>query len=242
MSNVIVVLMHPLYEQNVGLIARVMKNFEASELRLVDPACEVGDEAYRRAMHGRDILEKAKTYDTLEEAIRDCDLIVGTTGKHGKRFSHVRRYMNPEQLASKIAVARGNVAILFGREDFGLTNEELRKCNAVVTIPANKEYPILNVSHAVAIILYEIFKKKKAPSVPEIFQPVDLREEKVMLQYLTMLARKVEPEKADKIELIMKRFLASCQPTGADIRTLIGIFRKTLELLENKRYKRAKGK
>lgn len=242
MSNVIVVLVHPLYEQNVGLIARVMKNFEASELRLVDPACEIGDEAYRRAMHGWDILEKAKTYNTLEEAVRDCDLIVGTTGKHGKRFSHVRRCMNPEQLASKIAVARGKVAILFGREDFGLTNEELKKCNAVVTIPANKEYPILNVSHAVAIILYEIFKKKKTSSIPEIFQPVDLREEKVMLQYLTILARKVEPEKADKIELIMKRFLASCRPTGADIRTLIGIFRKTLELLENKRYKRAKGR
>lgn len=152
-----VVLVGPKNEGNIGAVARAMKNFGVSQLVLVDP-CAIGDEAYKRAMHGADVLAKANTVESIDEAVLGADLIAGTTGiatQSEKRF--LRIASTPREFAARMASMDGTLAILFGREDFGLLSEELARCDALVSIPAAEEYPILNISHAAAIVLYELF-------------------------------------------------------------------------------------
>ncbi|HYS71685.1 MAG TPA: RNA methyltransferase, partial [Thermoplasmata archaeon] len=147
MRELIIVLVAPKNEGNVGAVARAMKNFGAHRLVLVDP-CPIGDEARRRAMQGGEVLERAVTAASLDDALRRADLVAGTTGiatASEKKF--LRIAVDPREFGERVAAVDGTVAILFGREDFGLLDEELARCDLLVSIPANPEYPILNLSH-----------------------------------------------------------------------------------------------
>jgi len=236
-ERVAVVLVEPLYEENIGYVARVMKNFGVKRLIIVKPRCKIGLEAIKRSMHARDVLEGARLVDSFEEVIREFDLVIGTTGKHGKKFTQVRRFMTPERLAKRLAEYRGTVAIVFGREDRGLTNAELALCDGVVTIPANPEYPILNLSHAVAVILYEVFKA--CGSKPELPRPSMPRREEVdvLLKYLYSLVLTLwgSERRAEKAVLMMKRMFSSCLIGAEDVRMLLGVFRESYERLAERR-------
>src|SRR6266571_432798 len=156
MPSIRIVLVEPKNEGNVGAIARVMKNFGVEDLVLVRP-CPLGAEARQRAMHGVDVLGSARTVPDIEEATADVDLLVATSGvetSNEKRFARIS--IPPRDLAARTSAMKGRVGILFGREDFGLRDEDIRACDLLVTIPASKSYPILNVSHAAAILLYEL--------------------------------------------------------------------------------------
>src|SRR6266480_4393364 len=118
-----IVLVEPKNEGNVGAVARAMKNFDASDLVLVNP-CPLGIEARQRAMHGVDILESARVFPDLASALKDADLIVGTSGidtESEKRFPRIA--IGPRDLAIKVHDVQGTIALLFGREDFGLLEE-----------------------------------------------------------------------------------------------------------------------
>ena len=156
MPTIRVVLVEPKNEGNVGAVARAMKNFGVADLVLVKP-CRLGAEARQRAMRGIEIMEAARAVDDLETALRDADLIVGTSGidtRSEKRFARIS--LTPRDFAARVAKMDGRVALVFGREDFGLLDEELRRCDLLTTIPASSDYPILNLSHAVTILLYEL--------------------------------------------------------------------------------------
>ncbi len=155
--SVRIILIEPASEGNVGSICRAMKNFGFNDLWLVKP-CKLGDFAKAMASHARDVLEEVITVGTLDEALQGCDLVVGTTGKPGESMrQHIRvPYFTPSELRTMLEDKSGRVAILFGREDHGLSAEELSRCDIVINIPASDEYPVLNISHAVAIVLYEI--------------------------------------------------------------------------------------
>jgi tRNA/rRNA methyltransferase len=156
-----VVLVEPMYDGNVGSVARSMKNFGFDQLVLVNP-CRIEDFGLGMASHARDILEKAKVVDSIEEAIVGAGLVVGTTGKRlGDGNKHLRLHIRepwitPAQLAEKLNGKCSEVALLLGRENWGLTNEELCLCNLLVSIPTSETYPVMNVAHAATIILYEL--------------------------------------------------------------------------------------
>jgi tRNA/rRNA methyltransferase len=156
MPDISVVLVGPLHEGNVGFAARAMKNFGFSDLVLVDP-CPLGELARACAMHAGDVLEKARTV-SLEEVFSDYPLVVATTGGLTKSVCRSMRmpYYTPGEIRDQIKDIRGKVAILFGRENRGLSNEEVRRCDLICTIPASPGYPILNISHAVGIVCYEL--------------------------------------------------------------------------------------
>src|SRR5439155_23536632 len=161
-----IVLVEAKNEGNVGAVARAMKNFDASDLVLVNP-CPLGIEARQRAMHGVDILESARVFPDLASALKDADLIVGTSGidtESEKRFPRIA--IGPRDLAIKVHDVQGTIALLFGREDFGLLDEELRQCDLLVKVPASTGYPILNLSHAATILLYELFGPATSRKVP----------------------------------------------------------------------------
>jgi TrmH family RNA methyltransferase len=162
-----VVLVEPEKEGNIGSIARSMRNFGLTNLCLVSPKTPVGDEAYRYATKGKQILEKARIARTLSDALRGVDLVVGTTAIVGTSSRNILRIViDPAQLASRVAGTAGSVALLFGRESTGLSNRELQQCDIIVSIPACEDYNVLNVATAATIVFYELYKVRQTRPWP----------------------------------------------------------------------------
>jgi len=152
-----VVLVEPSFEESIGFVARAMKNFGLSNLHLVNPIAILGPEGRSRGSHAQDVLDSIVCNHSLEEALHGVDLSIGTTAQKSYEPSNlVRKPMTPKELSAMVRRRSGTVGIVFGREGTGLTNSELDKCDATVTIPASLEYQTLNLSHAAAIIFYEL--------------------------------------------------------------------------------------
>jgi len=156
------VLVRPLHDLNVGSVCRVIKNFGVKDLAIVKPKCPLGFEAKKFAKHSEEVLSKAKICETLEEAVEGCDVVVGTTGAP-KRFrkTEFKNCIPLGELKERLASSR-NAAIVFGSEGSGLSKEECGECDFFATISASDEHQVLNLSHAVAVVFYELFKGKKS--------------------------------------------------------------------------------
>lgn len=237
MTTIRIVLVEPKNEGNVGAIARAMKNFGAEKLVLVRP-CPLGREARQRAMHGVDVLESAKTVRRLDTALRGADLVVGTSGvdtTSEKQFARIA--ITPRDFAARITPLDGTVALLLGREDFGLLDDELRRCDVLVTIPASETYPILNVSHAAAILLYELFASK-APR-RSARETSGLEKEKLHGALSELLAASHYPEhKTARTRVMFRRMLGRAVPSKWEFHALMGVFQgatKRIRRLEGNR-------
>ena len=156
-GNVTIVLVGPQNPGNVGMVCRAMKNMGLARLRLVNPCRIDHPEALKFAVSARDLLETAVVYPTLQQALADCPFSVATTRRHGKYRQEIS---TPEEIAAKVSAAGGGgrTAFVFGREDSGLTTEEVALCRWQATIPTADEYGSLNLSQAVLIFCYELFK------------------------------------------------------------------------------------
>jgi tRNA (cytidine32/uridine32-2'-O)-methyltransferase len=156
LDSVRIVMVNTTHPGNVGAAARAMRTMGIGDLALVDPVAKIDAEAVSRASRAEDILERAHCVSTLEEAIQDCALVIGTSA----RSRHIPwPLMTPRQagqLAKKTAVGESKVALVFGRESSGLTNEELHLCHAHVHIPTEASYSSLNVAQAIQILCYEM--------------------------------------------------------------------------------------
>lgn len=160
LSRVRVVLVEPQEPMNVGAVARAMRNFGLSRLYLVNPAPRVGPpwarEAYWLAVHAEEVLDQAVAVGSLQEALEGVTLVVATTGRPRELYPApvVPAWEVPERVLS----VAGEVALVFGRETFGLTNEELDLAHVIGTIPTAPEQPSLNLAQAVVIFAYELFQ------------------------------------------------------------------------------------
>lgn len=223
-----VVLVEPLNDGNVGAVARAMMNFGLEELVLVRP-CAIGEEATKRAMHGLQILNSARTVFTEEEALKGADLIAATSGidtPSEKNFPRIS--MTPRAFAEKIRTYDGTIALLFGREDFGLDTETIKRSDFLITIPASPSYSVLNVSHAAAIVFYELFSagfEKKQP------RPAGDVEKEKLFEYFAMLLDVIGyPEhKKDKTKVMFRRLMARAVPSVWEFHTLMGVLDKAVE-------------
>ena len=151
-----IVLVEPAGTINVGSVARLCENFNINELRLVSPKCDyLAKESKKMAVRGINILEEAKIYKDLNSALSDCSRIIATCGR--KDHGEIPLYSNKDALRWAIESEREEtIAIVFGREDRGLSNEELLKANKVISLDTSDKYPSLNLSHAVAIVLHQL--------------------------------------------------------------------------------------
>jgi len=154
LNSVKVVLVGTTHPGNIGATARAMKNMGILDLALVEPKEFPSDVATFRSKAAKDILEKASVHRSLAEAVSECELVVGTVQRRTVPWP----VLNPREAAEEMhkSSRNGKVAIVFGREDRGLTNEELGLCNFHVHIPSDPEYSSLNLSQAVQILAYEI--------------------------------------------------------------------------------------
>ncbi|EAR10348.1 tRNA (cytosine(32)/uridine(32)-2'-O)-methyltransferase TrmJ [Reinekea blandensis] len=166
LSNIRIVLIRTWHAGNIGATARAMKNMGLSNLVLVDPVDFPSDEATSRAGQAVDLLEQANVVATLEEAIADCNLVIGTSA----RDRSIRLpALTAEACAEKACREsdQGTVAIVFGRERMGLSNEEIQQCHFQLNIATNPEYPVLNLSQAVQLVAWEVFKVASSETPPE---------------------------------------------------------------------------
>ena len=149
------VMVNTTHPGNIGAAARAMKNMGLSRLVLVDPKDYPSEKAIWRAAGALDVLDNVEVVATLDEAIEDCGLVIGTSARE-RRIPWP--LLTPRECGDRVWAesSKHQIAIVFGREDRGLTNEELHKCNYHVTIPGNPEYPVLNIASALQVICYEI--------------------------------------------------------------------------------------
>jgi tRNA/rRNA methyltransferase len=175
LDNIKVVLVGTLYSGNVGSACRAMANMGIRKLVLAAPNIQNGwDEGERMAVHATDIMSSREEYATFEEAVADCVAVVGTTARGGMYRQHVK---SPREWAPEILklAETGPVAIVFGREDKGLLNEEVAQCTHLIRIPVDQGYTSINLSQAVLITCYELFTAggdyqpphEKSPPAPQ---------------------------------------------------------------------------
>lgn len=219
-----IVLVGALYQGNVGQTARAMKNFGFSRLVLVD-ACPIGDEARIAASHAADVLERAERC-TLEEVYGRSALTVATTGELNKSVCRPTRmpYFSPAELREHLAEVEGRVAILFGRENWGLNNREIRMCDIVCTIPTSPEYPILNLSHAVAVVCYEL------AHLPRGTYPLAThREMDCLYRHIDRFLDHIEhpPFKRESTMTLLRRVLGRAKLTTREASVMHGLLRRT---------------
>lgn len=222
MTSFRIVLVEPQTDGNVGAIARSMGNFGFERLFMVNP-CELTEEAFKRAKHGGYILRAATTVSSFEAAIEGCFFVVGTSGIITYGDKHfIRIPITPRELADRIKDQEDEVALVFGREDIGLTQEQLTRCDILVNIPSNEEYPILNLSHAATILMYEIFASHGKPSNPK---KATEAEKDRMFQFFDSLLDAIDyPEhRWEKTSIMFRRMMGRAVPTSWEFHTIMGV-------------------
>lgn len=155
LERVKIVLVDTRYGGNIGSAARAMANMGMKRLVLVRPQSFPSKEASLLAAKAQHILQSAQVCDSLNEALAEEDLVIGTSSRH-RRFP-IPTYSVKDAVGRLTADHKGNIAVVFGSEDKGLTNEELESCSFHLFIPANTDYPVLNLAAAVQIFCYELF-------------------------------------------------------------------------------------
>jgi TrmH family RNA methyltransferase len=165
MQQPTIVLVNTSHPGNIGAVARAMKNMGLERLRLVDPKQYPSAEATARASGADDLLARARRYDSLDEAVADATLVIGSSAR--SRSLPIPT-LDPHTCAARVMAPAdsGAAAIVFGRERTGLTNEELDRCQYLVQIPSNPAYPSLNIAAAVQIIAYELRLAAGAGTLP----------------------------------------------------------------------------
>lgn len=236
MSGVRIVLVGSKFEGNVGAVARSMANFDLDELYLVNP-CELGDDAYRRAKHGNFILDGASVVNSIEEAVKDCFLVVGTSGIITKgNNNYVRIPISITEFAEQAKSYEEKIAILFGPEDTGLLQDDLALCDILVTVPTSETYPILNISHAATIVMYELFGSKVSKPAP-----ADVKEKEQMFDFFDYLLDAIDyPEhRKEGTSVMFRRMMGRSIPTKWEYNTIMGVFGDAVKVIEGKRNKKA---
>ncbi|MGD0327671.1 MAG: RNA methyltransferase [Halobacteriota archaeon] len=214
-----VVLVNSVYEGNVGAVARVMKNFGYSELTLINP-CELGAFARAMASHAQDVLDGARR-KTLEDVLVASNLVIGTTGIAGSK-ANLRAPYQLARLGVKLSEMRGIASILFGPEDQGLSNEVLQECDVVVNVETSTKYPVMNMSHAAAVILYSIASASTPAARRTVASHADLDR---LLQHTSDVLEEIDfpAHKRRRVLLNLKRIWGRSELSTSEVRTLRGV-------------------
>jgi len=228
-ENIFVVFVECESSGNVGFLARAMANFGLKNLILINP-CELKKEAYYQAMHAKNIVETATIFETIEDFLKkkSIDFIIGSTGIPGGSYNLARIPIKPEELGKSINL-NNKIAIIFGREGNGLYNHEIDLCDIMVSIPTDHSYPIMNISHAAAIIFYEIFKNRYEFPVVGLEEATST-EKKYLLNDMEKIVAILDlpPHKQKTSLKSFKNIINRAFITGREVHTLKGVLRRIL--------------
>ncbi len=232
LAGPIVILVEPQLGENIGAAARAMANFGLSRLRIVKPRDGWPNIHARRAASGADrILDEATLHDTAQAAIADCTFVLATTARaHDQAKPVIGAEEAVRQMAPRVAASE-SVALMFGRERYGLENHEVALADRIVTLPVNPAFASLNLAQAVAILAYEWFKFASGGALPfampQKSPPAPREQLHAFFADLERELGKVEffrpPEKHETMLINLRNIFHRMQPTQQDIRTLHGV-------------------
>jgi TrmH family RNA methyltransferase len=235
LSKVRLVLVGTEGEINIGFIARLAVNFGVDELYFVSPkANPFSEESKRFAARAAYVLEpsQVKIVTSLDEAIEDVDIAVCTSSILGSKSDVLRHAVTPRQLAEEILPRYRSAALVFGRESVGLTRDELSKCHLMSFIPANPEYPVLNLSHAVAVFLYELWQSRVKG-----FQRLHDHARREELERLYRLFERlneltVDPERRQQVKAAVAHLLWKSELTRGEASMIYLLLKKVVRAVE----------
>lgn len=236
--NVRVVLVGTQEPMNVGAVARAMRNFGLGELWLVAPEPRVladlearpHSDAYRLAVHADPVLDNLRRAETVLEAVRDCRLVLATSAR--PRDIPVGRLAEPREAAQAVAqvAQQGKVALLFGRETFGLTNEEMDLASLIVRIPTAPEQPSLNLAQAVLLLAYEVFMATRTPPAPSPEQPAEREALERLFEDLESYILEIgftDSKRFGYARRRLRRILHKAELTPAEVQMLRGLLHQS---------------
>lgn len=227
-----VILVEPKNSGNIGAVARAMMNFDVKHLYLINP-CKLDNVCYARAMHASQILDSARTFPCFEDAIQNLDYLVATSSIESKTDKrHLRNPLFLEEFADKVDDVKGKIGLIFGREDYGLFNEEIAACDIMLKIPTSESYPSLNLSHAVTIVLYSLYLKKTI--IPRRRRPIGNVEKEKLYEFFEQILDDIDypPYKKDHTKIMFKRIMGRAMPSKWEFHTLMGVLSKTLRKIK----------
>jgi tRNA/rRNA methyltransferase len=235
-----VVLVRPEIAGNIGATARAMRNLGLSQLILVSPIADRADrQAQQLSTHGQAILDQAVILTTLEEALTDCVLVAGTTGRISGVFRRQALAL-PEEVMPLLLQAGGPSALVFGPEPSGLSNDEVTLCHHLIHIPTDPEYAALNLAQAVAICLYELrrawLRQTEPPASRE--SPASFTAQDRMFAHLRTALEAIHflwDDKADTLMHGLRHLIGRAQPTPMEVDLLHGLARQMLWIAEQRR-------
>ncbi len=233
--NLVVVLVAPENPGNVGFAVRAMANFGVTRLRIVDT--DPRDDKYAKifAVHAVDTLENAEIFDSLDDALTDVEAAWGATARKGSNHSVTRATVTLEDLPDPTSLP-ATVALVFGRESVGLTNDELSLCDIAFHIPTSTVYKSMNLSHAIAVTLYELYKnyaEKPEPRPTDIRAATKPEREQAAFFFDALIDKTTIKEFRIPIaKQVFRNLLHRAFMTGREIATLTGSLRKILKVIE----------
>lgn len=234
--NCKIVLVRPRDPNNIGAAARAMKNFGFTNLAVVMPYPPVWNEAVS-AVNAADVLTNARVCESLDEAIADCNLVVGTTDR--TRVEEKRTVYTPFDLSRELSAADYNLALVFGSEKHGLTNEDLSRCHRVMSIPTEPNCPSMNLGQAVAVCCYELIRESAQAAV--ISRPAETATAgatEAAMQLSLEVLRLIDfvlPGNEPDLTRSLRSSLLRLKPTRRDIEMLCGILTRIKRELEKAR-------
>lgn len=234
-DNVSFVLVRPLFLGNIGSTARALKNFGFLNLRLVDPPRTYKDaEARKMAVGAFDILKQAEVFDSLDGALKDVSIAIGTTSGKQRDIESICL----DDLSMEVAgtATSNKIAFVFGDERNGLSREELQRCHRVMTVPTSPDFPALNMAQCVAVCAYELNRvmRTKPTQNAVTYPPGQLDDE--LLEQLQSLLDTVEFSRSfnrEKVLAEFRSFYQRAQPTDREANLLKGVLMKLNQKLQS---------
>jgi TrmH family RNA methyltransferase len=229
LEQLVIVLVRPRNPLNIGAAARAMSNFGARHLRLVNPYAVAYREA-RSAVGASAVLENAREFDSVADAVADCSLVAGTTAVRNRALQNPLRSLNDESASAiRAALESGQVAMLFGSEKIGLTNEDFTHCHWLLNIPTHEQNISMNLGQAVAVCLFGLSRSVTDKALPKEAEPASSGEVEKITQGLyeaLKISGYVKPGNDVVSERKVRRLMLRFNLQAMDAKVLLGMVRQ----------------
>jgi tRNA/rRNA methyltransferase len=216
-----------------------MMNFDVSNLIMVNP-CRIDDECYIRAMHAGGIIDKARIHQSFKDAVADMDYLVATSSiesLNDKR--HLRKAVKVSDFAESIYDVQGKIGLIFGREDYGLFNKEIAVCDMLVKIPTSSAYPSLNISHAVGVVLYELYTHRVVKGKKTSKRELGRVEKEKLYEFFMLLLDAIDypMHKRNNTMVMFRRLMGRAMPSKWEYHTLMGVLSESIRRIKQREQK-----
>lgn len=230
-NKIDIIVVNPRNNGNIGSMCRAMKTMGFLSLSVIGKTNIIDEQSRIMAVHAIDILKNAKHYTSIDDAIRDSAIIAGITRRKGRK----RKYFSvtPEELADRILKNNGRTSIVFGNEESGLSDTELSKCNLSVSIPSSSKFPSLNLSHAVQIICYTVFRKITKSNFPD-YTPIPKKKLDKLVSVISSSLKNIgffKQVDSGGMEIFFRDILGRAGLSGRETKRLEIVFKKISGLI-----------